>query len=119
MTDSQPLEVYSAVDVPEAHLVQTVLEEAGIEARIVGDHLQGAVGDLPAVSIAPRIWVHAQNFEKARQVIIKWQEEMRESRAADAPKWECSGCGETNEPAFELVLELPNSKHRRMISDTQ
>ncbi|MDA8562935.1 DUF2007 domain-containing protein [Mariniblastus sp.] len=102
MTDSQPLEVYSAVDVPEAHLVQTVLEEAGIEARIVGDHLQGAVGDLPAVSIAPRIWVHAQNFEKARQVIMKWKQDKRESSAADAPKWECTGCGETNEPAFEL-----------------
>ena len=102
MTDSQPVEVYSAVDVPEAHLVQAMLLDAGIEARIVGDHLQGAVGDLPAVSIAPRIWVHAQNVEKARQIILAWQQEKRDSRAGDASKWKCSGCGETNEPAFEL-----------------
>ena len=102
MADSQPLEVYSAVDVPEAHLVQAVLLEAGIEARIVGEHLQNAVGDLPAVSIAPRIWVHEQNFERAREVIMKWQQEKRESQTPGAPKWKCSDCGETNEPAFDL-----------------
>jgi hypothetical protein len=102
MTDSQPLEVYSAVDVPEAHLVHAVLQDAGIEARIVGEHLQNAVGDLPAVSIAPRIWVHAENFERAREIIKAWQQEKLESSAPDAAKWECSGCGETNEPAFEL-----------------
>lgn len=102
MPESQPLEVYSAADIPEAHLVLAVLEDADIEARIVGDHLQGAVGDLPAVSIAPRIWVHAQNFAKAREVIKAWQQEMRESRETPAAKWDCSSCGETNEPAFEL-----------------
>ena len=102
MTESEPLEVYSAVDVPEAHLVHAVLKEAGIEARIVGEHLQNAVGDLPAVSIAPRIWVHAQNFERAREVIKAWQKECRESRSATASKWDCTHCGETNEPAFDF-----------------
>jgi len=101
MADSEPREVYSAADIQEAHIIKNALEEAGIEARVVGDHLQNAVGELPAVTIAPRVWVNAENFDQARKMIADHQAR-RQSSATPASKWKCAECGEPNEPSFEM-----------------
>ena len=101
MAGSELCEVYSASDLPEAQLIQSVLEQEGIQAQVVGDHLQNAVGDLPAMAIAPRVWVRTVDAERAREVIDQHQ---RSRRAATAPEseWTCAACGETNEPTFDL-----------------
>ena len=104
MTDSELREVYSADNIQEAHLVKTVLEEVGIEARVVGDHLQNAIGDLPAAAIAPRVWVRTENFDQARKIIAD-QHARRQSNAPPATRWKCAGCGESNEPSFEICWQ--------------
>lgn len=40
--------VYEASDVLEAHVIQGLLEQHRISAFIEGEHLMGAVGELPA-----------------------------------------------------------------------
>ena len=101
MADSELHEVYSAANTQEAHLIKAALEEVGIEARVVGDHLQNAVGDLPAVAIAPRVWVRTEKFDQARKIITDHQAR-RQSRATLASEWKCAECGEPNALSFEI-----------------
>lgn len=101
MEDPELREVYSADNTQEAHLVKAALEDAGIEARVVGDHLQNAIGDLPAVAIAPRVWVRTENFDQARKIIADHQAR-RQSNATHATEWKCAACGEHNGPSFEI-----------------
>ena len=102
MSEIEVVEIYSAADAQEAWLIHGKLVNAGIEARVVGDHLQNAVGDLPAVSIAPRIWVNSDEVPVAQQIIENLLKELRQSKEDPGPTWSCSECSETNEPNFEL-----------------
>jgi hypothetical protein len=104
MADDALREVYSAANIQEAHLLRALLEAAGIEARVVGDHLQNAVGDLPAVSIAPRLWVRSESFDEARKIIQDQLTRNRET-AKPASKWKCGECGEWNEPSFDICWQ--------------
>jgi hypothetical protein len=112
MPDSAPREVYSAADLHEAHFIKSMLEESGIKAHIVGDHLQTAIGDLPAARIAPRIWVNAANFDQARKIITD-HEAQRRSNPTPECEWTCTECGEPNEPSFEICwsCQASNGSH--------
>ena len=101
MTDSELLEVYSAANTQDAYIIKASLEADGIEAWVMGDNLQNAVGDLPAALIAPVVWVHAKNYEQARTIIAE-QFERRRSVSTLANRWICDECGEPNEPSFEI-----------------
>ncbi len=109
MTDSALREVYSAADVHEAHFIRSGLEEVGIEARVVGDHLQSAVGELPAIAIAPRIWVHAEKFDAARKFITEF-EARRNSKSPATGQWTCGECGETNESSFDICWSCQTAR---------
>jgi hypothetical protein len=78
-----PFEVYSAGDIIEANAVCDELAEAGIEALIVNDSLQNAVGDLPFTVVGPRVWVSESNVGQARLIIEEWSRRMW---PAGAPK---------------------------------
>ena len=64
--------VYDASNNIEAHLVMHQLQQAGIDATIQGEFLQGGVGDLPAAGNV-RVMVPAIDFEEARSVIADWE----------------------------------------------
>lgn len=101
MRDSQLTEVYSAANTQDAYIIKASLEAVGIEAHVMGDHLQNAVGDLPAASIAPSVWVHPKNYEQARTIISE-QVERRQSVSTLASRWICGECGEPNEATFDI-----------------
>ena len=89
------VEVCSAGNMVEADGLCELLEEAGIQARVVGDDLGIAAGGLPlGESIAPRIWVHESDAARAREVIDQWRDRTDERadrfgrRATDLPEWE-------------------------------
>ena len=63
---------YDASSNIEAHLVLHQLQQAGIEAVIEGEFLQGGVGELPAAGNL-RVLVPTSDFETARQVIADWE----------------------------------------------
>jgi hypothetical protein len=65
--------VFDALSNIEAHLVLHQLQQAGLDARIQGEHLQGGMGDLPALGNV-RIMVNDMDEVEARQVIADWND---------------------------------------------
>ena len=69
MTDSpgDPIEVYRARSLPEAHTIRILLENLGVPVSIDNEMLQGAIGDLPMGWItAPRIMIHPHSTARRR-----------------------------------------------------
>ena len=94
-------EVYSAANIVEAELLAAKLRQAGLNARVVGHYLQNAVGDLPAVAIAPRIWVLESQEAKARKLLQAY-ERAQAQQPGPPSNWKCSNCQETNDSSFDL-----------------
>jgi enoyl-CoA hydratase len=74
MSDARLVEVYRAKDSPQAHVLRSALEDAGIHALVEGDLLQGALGELPVGwSTAPRIMVEEHDAPQARALLERWE----------------------------------------------
>lgn len=103
MDDDAVVEVYWAADAPQAHLVKTVLEKAGIEVHVVGEMLQQAVGDLPmGPTTSPRVWVPKEQEARARALIAEWEQERRANLAEPQAPWTCPACGEAVDGNFDI-----------------
>jgi len=90
MGNHEQIEVYAARDEIDATLVQSMLAEAGIEARVVGGQIAGAVGEVPAgLPSAPRVWVSRGNEDAARELIRVMEEKRRSSWQKASGKDEC------------------------------
>ena len=63
--------VFDAASNIEAHLVMHQLQQAGIDARIEGEYLQGGIGELPAAGNI-RVVVDSKDVDEARLVIAEW-----------------------------------------------
>lgn len=63
--------VFDASSNIEAHLVMHQLQQAGLEAIIQGEFLQGGIGELPAAGNI-RVLVGEDDVDEARQVIADW-----------------------------------------------
>ena len=63
---------YDAANNIEAHLVMHQLQQAGIDARIEGEYLQGGIGELPAAGNV-RVVVDEKDLAEARSVIADWE----------------------------------------------
>ena len=114
MAGQRIVELCSAGDVVEADDLCELLEEAGIQARIVGEVLGNAGGGLPlGEATAPRIWVLEDDAIRGREVIDRWRDELEEGPIAwpesDAPpEWET--------PAEEDEGPLPSDVRFRFLS---
>ena len=64
--------VYDASNNIEAHLVMHQLQQAGIDARIEGEYLQGGIGELPAAGNV-RVIVNSKDEAEARLVLADWE----------------------------------------------
>jgi hypothetical protein len=64
--------VYEASNNVEAHMILHLLQQAGIAGQIDGEHLQGAMGELPAMGNV-RVRVEPQDADEARQIIVDWE----------------------------------------------
>jgi len=64
--------VFDASNNIEAHLVMHQLQQAGINARIEGEYLQGGIGEL-AASGNVRVLVDPKDEAEARLVIADWE----------------------------------------------
>lgn len=96
MSKKHLVEVYRAGNGPVAYLLKGALEEAGIPVTIVGEMLQGAIGEVPAGwSTSLHVLVENQDAERAREIIS--QKEKSALARADAneggDKVVCLSCG--------------------------
>ena len=103
MTSQGPVEVYAAGDMAEAQFVRDLLADAEIEARIVGEALGAAVGELPPLVATPRVWVRAEDAERARPLVEQYQRRLieragREATGSRAEEPFCYHCGQVVAP---------------------
>ena len=62
--------IYSAATLPDAHLVRGLLGQAGIDARVFNENLQGGLGEIPFTHAYPEVWiVNEDDLQRAREVI--------------------------------------------------
>lgn len=77
--------LYEAANAAEAHMLADLLRQQGIAAEIHGEHLQGAVGGLPALGLV-RLVVDEHDFPRARAAIDQWESaETAQAPAVAAP----------------------------------
>lgn len=95
------LKIYSATNLPEAHLLLSLLQQAGVSAQILNTYAQGASGEIPFEQAYPQIWLEdARDKVLAEKIINKYE--------ATPPNTEwiyCRGCGERNPANFEFCWQ--------------
>lgn len=62
--------IYSAASLPDAHLMRGLLGQAGIDATVFNENLQGGLGEIPFTHAYPEVWIVDEcNLQRAREVI--------------------------------------------------
>lgn len=91
---TDPIELYRARGLPEAHAIRLLLEEEGIPVRIDNELLQGALGELPfGWTTAPRVLVERSREEDARRILDAFLERIARNDAEDEHRDRCLACG--------------------------
>lgn len=89
---------YCAANLLEAHMIQDLLEQAGITTHVFNENAQGGVGEIPFIHAYPELWVVKESdLKKAREIIKDY-----ESPAAESPNQQCKQCGELNPGSFQI-----------------
>jgi hypothetical protein len=76
--------VYECTLAVEAHMICDLLARAGISARVDGEYLAGAGGDLPLGSTI-KVRVDPARAVEAREVIDEWEREQPPPEPGAAP----------------------------------
>ncbi|MFT5422179.1 MAG: hypothetical protein ACI9D5_002947 [Candidatus Endobugula sp.] len=63
--------LYEAENTIEAHMILNLLEQSALSARIDGEYLQGAIGELQAMGIV-KIMIKEQDYAAANIIIQEW-----------------------------------------------
>jgi hypothetical protein len=98
-----PVAVYTAANNIEAHLLCTMLGNAGVEAHTVEDVSQVGtwVGGLVPGLHKPQVWIDRADLERARTLLEEY-EQRQDSRRPGRPsddgpvEAECEDCGKTS-----------------------
>jgi len=90
--------VYTAAHLLEAHLVRGLLDAAGIAAQVFNEFAPGGLGDLPAASTYPEVWVLDDRDQDRAQTLITRYESDRPAGHGQR----CPACGEENPAHFAV-----------------
>ena len=85
---------YEAANAIEAHMLRDVLRQEGIAAHVLGEHLLGALGELPAAGLV-RLMVDDEDFARARAVLEQWDQ----AQPAEPPDAAPAGAAAANSTA--------------------
>jgi hypothetical protein len=88
----------ASASLPEAYLVLHRLEQAGIEARVLNEHAQGGLGEIPFHQAYPEVWV----MEEADAVLARAIQAAFELAEVPPGKVHCAACGEESPLSFEI-----------------
>lgn len=90
--------VYTAANLPEAHIVLGLLRQQGIAARVLNEHARGGLGELPFDETCPEVWIEDDaDFERALAAVRAY-----ETRQAERPPQRCALCGEESPADFDV-----------------
>lgn len=84
--------LYQAASAIEAHMLVDLLKQQGLSAEIHGEHLQGAIGELPAAGLV-RLVVDDPDYAAARAVIDHWESAQPADTMHPAPSGSSKGWG--------------------------
>jgi hypothetical protein len=76
--------VHEASNLLEAQVLKDVLRQQGITAHVLGEYLQGGIGELPAQGLV-RLSVDDPDAERARQLLREWEREQPPEAAPPPP----------------------------------
>lgn len=103
------IKIYSAGNLQEAYLLQGLLNEAGIDTRILNEYAQGGVGEIPFTHAYPEIWLlHESDTSRAKQIIQHF-----ETQQQSIEEYICSRCLESNPVTFETCWRCGNPLRNR------
>lgn len=107
-TDSslQWVTIYKAENTLEANIVKGLIQTAGIECKIKGEMLQGALGEIPYDQAQVSVQVYAIKERHARQILVNYQQ-VKQS----APDWVCPNCNEHNGSTFDFCWSCETLKN--------
>ena len=89
--------LYAAADLTEAHLLLHLLGAEGIRARVLNEHAQGALGEIPFTQAYPELWLEdEQDLERALALVGEAQR-----RPVIHETVFCRRCREENPANFE------------------
>lgn len=75
--------VYEAENYIDAQIARAWLQDAGLQVHLAGEHLGGAVGELPAFGLQS-LWVSADDVERAMDVLAELAQQRLDSEALDS-----------------------------------
>lgn len=64
--------VYNANTGLEAHMIKNLLWQHEIESEVLGEHLQGGIGELSAIGMV-RVLVSDEDVTSAQTIIREWE----------------------------------------------
>lgn len=89
--------LYSAASLAEAYLLRDMLSDAGIRARVLNEHAQGGLGEIPFTHTYPEIWIERDHeMERAQKLVGEFEARHESEVYVDCPR-----CGEQNPENFE------------------
>ena len=102
------LKIYSAANLPEAHLLLNLLQQAGVSAQILNSYAQGASGEIPFEQAYPQIWLEDDRDKLlAEKIITKY-----ETSSSNTEWIYCRACGERNPANFEICWQCGKDLNR-------
>ena len=97
--------IYSAATLPDAHLVRGLLGQAGIDARVFNENLQGGLGEIPFTHAYPEVWiVNEGDLQRAREVICQ----IERPAAGSTSSMVCPRCQEISPGHFQVCWNCGN-----------
>ena len=91
--------IFIAADFSQGHLVAGAVEAAGIPVFLKGEHLVGAVGELPTTVSQLEVQVPIEREDDAREIAMAWE------RPAGGDGGEPGSAGESPDPVHGVVVD--------------
>lgn len=92
--------LYSAGSLQEAYLILHRLEQEGIHARVLNEHAQGGLGELPFTHVYPEIWLLDPSDSARAHVILEGF--TRAAVTSSSVSRRCRACGDESPAGFEI-----------------
>ena len=101
--------VYSARDEVDAHLIQGLLAQHGIDAVVQTEGLSGILGTVQtSPEAAPSLWVKEEDEAAAIAALSDIKD--GQTPVAEGVAWKCPNCGESIEPQFSECWNCGESR---------
>lgn len=65
------LRLYTAANLPDAHMLRQLLAQAGIEAHVFNENAQSGMGEIPFTHAWPEVWLALPADEKQAREIVR------------------------------------------------